>query len=175
LHAPILVITTGGTIDAEPYGAAPPIMITPRGASLVPDALASMGLKDRCCFYHYFAKDSKDFNAGDLEFLSRLIREQQYERIIITHGTDAMPENSRALAALLDGVDKKVVFTGAMLPLSQPDARSDGFDNLAYAVEHIDQFPSGVSVVMHSRRFGIAKLYKDFSRMEMREGEPPGR
>jgi L-asparaginase len=175
MPGPILIITTGGTIDAEPYGATIPEMITPRGSSLVPQAVESLGLKEVCAFYHYFAKDSKDFKTEDLEFLAQLIREQQYGQVIITHGTDAMPENSRALAALLGDTEKKIIFTGAMLPLSQPDRRSDGFDNLAFAARNIENFPSGVSVVMHGRRFGIATLYKDFTRMEMREGTPPSR
>src|SRR5687767_2418054 len=37
-------------------------------------------------------------------------------QIVITHGTDTMPETARLLQQRMDGRDKTIVLTGAMVP-----------------------------------------------------------
>jgi L-asparaginase/Glu-tRNA(Gln) amidotransferase subunit D len=75
-----------------------------------------------------------------------------------------MPDNARKLQALLteNGITgKTVVFTGAIKPLANR-RNTDGWGNLAYAINHLAEFGQGVHIVMHNQHFAIEGLYKDF-------------
>ncbi|HCM76877.1 MAG TPA: L-asparaginase 1 [Cytophagales bacterium] len=52
---------------------------------------------------------------------------------VVLHGTDTMAFTSSALAFMLEGLAKPVIFTGAQLPISEP--RSDARENLITALE----------------------------------------
>jgi L-asparaginase/Glu-tRNA(Gln) amidotransferase subunit D len=158
--AGILFILSGGTIDAEPY-AATPKNITPLSESVVPQAVEAMGLAAGCRFQKWKMKDSKDFTDADMQELAQLVKESPEHTVIITHGTDHMPQNSRRLAELLKGTDKRVVFTGAMEPLSHGPS-SDGFGNLTTAITEAAGKTAGVHVVMHSQWFPPEGLRKHF-------------
>ncbi len=179
-----LIIMTGGTIDAEAYPDPkhPPHNATMLTNSLIPGTLAEMGFDKRCDYLPWKAKDSKNFTTGEMRDLAKIIRTAQHRNIIITHGTDAMPEHSRKIATLLqkpepdlrndagagrfirgEGVvhDKTVVFTGAMMPLAN-GPMSDAYQNLAYIFKHMDDWQPGVRVVMHGASFEPFGLTKDF-------------
>lgn len=166
----ILVIMTGGTIDAEAYPdpANPPPNAVPLKDSAVPDALHAMGYDDDCRCYQWLMKDSKEFTERNLDELATMIRERRAQHIIITHGTDRMPENSRDLMKFLGSTDKTVIMTGAMIPLAN-GKESDGYENLRFAVENIEKWPPGVHVVMHGRRFDPARVRKNFSSLRFEE------
>jgi len=158
----ILVIMAGGTIDAEPYPDPkhPPVYSTTLKESLVPAAMKKLGYE--CRFVQWSMKDSKEIGAGELQELARLIRDSAEREIIVTHGTDRMPENSRALQELLGGTEKIIVVTGAMMPLSN-GPESDGYANLDYAARHIGAWPPGVHVVMHAKHFSPIGLKKNYA------------
>jgi L-asparaginase len=166
----ILVIMTGGTIDAEPYGdpARPPRYAIPLRDSLVPRAVEELGYGADCRFFQWMMKDSKDFSPAEIYALAIFIEQRRAQHFIITHGTDRMPENSRELQKQLAGTEKTVVMTGAMLPLANGPA-SDGYDNLRAAIAHVEQWPPGVHVVMHGRRFDPQKVKKDFATRRFEE------
>lgn len=55
----------------------------------------------------------------------------RYQGVVVVHGTDTMAYTASAVAFLLRGVDRPVVFTGAQRPLSE--VRTDARDNLVDA------------------------------------------
>jgi L-asparaginase len=110
-------------------------------------------------------KDSKDITAEDVQRMAHLIAQAQQDFIIITHGTDAMPQNARMLKALLARdypevlAHKRIVFTGAMEPLTH-GAQSDGYANLKDALRDAK---AGVSIVMHGMVINPDRAVKDFA------------
>jgi L-asparaginase len=70
-------------------------------------------------------------------------------RIVITHGTDTMPETAAVLGAGL--TDKTVVLTGAMVPYKF--GSSDGMFNLGTALAFVQTLPPGVYVAMNGQYF----------------------
>ncbi|MBM3176477.1 MAG: asparaginase [Bacteroidetes bacterium] len=58
---------------------------------------------------------------------------EQQDGFVVLHGTDTMAYTASALAFMLQGLEKPVIFTGAQLPISEP--RSDARENLITALE----------------------------------------
>lgn len=173
-----LVILTGGTIDAEAYPDPknPPPDATMLPESLVPKTLEELGHGARCEIKSWIIKDSKYFTPQELDQLADLIDKSGAKNIVITHGTDAMADNSRhVLQALRQReknvphtqrgqcslLDKRIMFTGAMIPLAN-GAVSDGRANLDYILSHMDDWAPGVRVVMGKQSFDPVGLEKDF-------------
>ncbi len=70
--------------------------------------------------------------------------EKDYDGIIILHGTDTLQYSAAALALAYGGADAPVVLVSGNYTLDDP--RSNGRDNLKYAVEFIKQKIGGVFV-----------------------------
>ncbi len=178
----ILLIRTGGTIDAQPYddvNYAPDFVTTLKdGDSLVMPtirALANHALVDE---YHcgkweegMFVKDSDLFTPQNVLALAHIIKKDERNFFILTHGTDAMAKNAAFLQKLLDGSGKTVAFTGAMVPLSmQHQHPSDGIAGLAYTIDNIAAQPPGVYIVGRATEtgelgfFNPSKVHKDWAR-----------
>jgi L-asparaginase len=81
-------------------------------------------------------------------------------RIVITHGTDTMPETAAVLGPGLNG--KTVVLTGAMVPYTF--GSSDGLFNLGTALAFVQTLPEGVYVAMNGRCFPWHSVRKDKKR-----------
>ena len=71
------------------------------------------------------------------------------DKIVITHGTDTMPETARLLGRNIK--NKTVVLTGAMVPYKF--GSSDGLFNLGSAMAFVQSLPHGVYVAMNGRYF----------------------
>jgi L-asparaginase len=78
-------------------------------------------------------------------------------QIIVTHGTDTMVETARLLSEA--GLDKTIVFTGAMVPYSV--VGSDALFNLGCSVSAVQLLPAGVYIVMNGRVFSWDGVQKD--------------
>lgn len=134
----IVVIMTGGTIDAEPYETTPD-RVTPLAHSVIPDVVRKMGYPENYCdFYPWIMKDSQEFTQAEISELADIIRADDRRNFVITHGTDAMKENALLLDGYLKNSKKIVFFVGAMEPLKHGDA-SDGPANLKKALDTIGQ------------------------------------
>lgn len=141
-----LFICTGGTLDAEEYTDPqhPPAHATMLEGSLATQEIRALmgarGLKEGYDFdiLEWRMKDSKDFTPDDLIELAGLIRTAPAQKIIITHGTDAMAPNARAVKRMLKDSRKYAAFTGAMIPLAN-GRDSDGPGNLCDAVKAVDR------------------------------------
>jgi L-asparaginase/Glu-tRNA(Gln) amidotransferase subunit D len=178
--SPILVIITGGTIDAEAYvdPANPPKIATMLDESAVPAALAQMNLARPYYCFLWLRKDSKEFTEADIKALAQVIKTSGHKDIVITHGTDRMVENSTALHRMLCTPAKqgearsvefgviapsnyRIAFTGSMIPLANGN-HSDGYRNLRFAMENIGDFPVGVWMAFEGKRFDPHRTIKDF-------------
>ena len=78
-------------------------------------------------------------------------------RIVITHGTDTMPETAAVLGREVK--DKTVVITGAMVPYTF--GSSDGLFNLGTAMAFVQTLGPGVYVAMNGRCFPWDSVRKD--------------
>ncbi|MBI4351594.1 MAG: asparaginase [Elusimicrobia bacterium] len=87
------------------------------------------------------------------------------KRIVITHGTDTMPETARLLGRSIK--DKTVVLTGAMVPYKF--GSSDGMFNLGSALSFAQTLPPGVYIAMNGRYFNWDNVRKNKAKGEFEE------
>ena len=131
----VLLITTGGTIASREgdSGLAPGMPLT--------ELLRYLdGLTDR---YRIETKellnlDSSNIQADEWILIARTVYAalDDYDGVVITHGTDTMAYTAAMLCFMLRGLRKPVVLTGSQMPIGDPltDARSNMFTAFA-AVE----------------------------------------
>ncbi len=95
------------------------------------------------------------------------------DKIVITHGTDTMPETARLLGRNIK--NKTVVLTGAMVPYKF--GSSDGMFNLGSALSFAQTLPPGVYIAMNGRYFDWANVRKNKALGEFEEtgAKPAGK
>lgn len=101
--------------------------------------------------------DSLDMTDADRQVILDQCRSAPEDRIVITHGTDTMPETARVLAANIQ--NKTIVMTGAMIPYKF--GSSDGLFNLGSALAFVQTLPQGVYVAMNGRCFPASQVRKN--------------
>lgn len=87
------------------------------------------------------------------------------KHIVITHGTDTMPDTARVLGPRIK--DKTVVLTGAMVPYKF--GSSDGMFNLGSALSFAQILPPGVYIAMNGRYFNWYNVRKNKAKGEFEE------
>lgn len=87
------------------------------------------------------------------------------EHIVITHGTDTMPETAAVLGPAVK--EKTVVLTGAMVPYKF--GSSDGMFNLGSALSFAQTLPHGVYIAMNGRYFNWYNVRKNRAKGEFVE------
>ena len=130
----LLVIYTGGTIGMQQADNG----LTPSGnfAQRMEKALSQLPIAQQQLLPAYDVVsyptliDSSTATPLNWQQLASDItaRLTEYRGFVIIHGTDTLSWTAASLAYQLQGVDRPVVLTGAMLPLEAPN--SDGLDNL---------------------------------------------
>jgi L-asparaginase/archaeal Glu-tRNAGln amidotransferase subunit D len=93
--------------------------------------------------------DSLEMTDTEREVIALNCQKAEEDRILITHGTDTMPETAAYLAS--KDLGKTIVLTGAMIPYKF--GSSDGFFNLGSALAFLQTLPAGVYVVMNGRYY----------------------
>lgn len=86
-------------------------------------------------------------------------RAAEEKAIVVIHGTDTMAETARVVGSA--GLDKTVVFTGAMIPYSVQG--SDALFNLGFALALSEVMARGTYVAMNGRAFPWDGVRKDKS------------
>lgn len=144
----ILLLTTGGTIAS-----------TPTGQGLAPgmaggDLTRRMG--SLCDHYHITVRDilrldSSNIQPEEWQIIARAVYETRndYDGIVITHGTDTMAYTSSILTFMLLGISIPVVVTGAQLPIDHP--LTDALENLRTALAMAASGIGGVFVAFDRR------------------------
>ena len=150
---PILVLTTGGTIDKNYFDKLSEYKIVD---SAIDDLLEEGRVTLPFRVVELMRKDSLELTSEDRELLCDTARTAPESRIVVTHGTDTMTDTAKVLAGI-EG--KTVVLTGALSPARF--AESDASFNLGMAWATAQIAPPGVYITMSGQVFDGLKVRKD--------------
>jgi L-asparaginase len=150
---PIVIVTTGGTIDKAYFDALSAYQI---GEPIVKKVLDVANVEHPYRVVELLRKDSLELTDADRETLCQTVAALETTRVIVTHGTDTMTESARALAAV---AGKTIVLTGALSPARFSE--SDATFNLGMAFGAVQSLPAGVYIVMNGRVFRGDRVRKD--------------
>ncbi len=151
----ILIVNTGGTFNKY---------YDPLKGELVVDqeekALKALADAWMCEFeiINIIGKDSLQMNNHDRLELLAILSQSDATRIIVVHGTDTM----HLSAAYVDDaeMEKKVVFTGAMVPYAIDPVEATANFALAYgALLNISE--DGIYIAMHGLCEHFSRIRKD--------------
>lgn len=109
-------------------------------------------------------KDSLEMDNDDRAVLATAIAQSDEKRIIVVHGTDTMDLSAASVERL--GLEKVVVFTGAMIPFSIDKVEATA--NLSMAIGYAQGAKNGVYIVMQGvmGNFGQVKKNKSAGKFE---------
>jgi L-asparaginase len=150
---PIVVVTTGGTIDKIYFDALSTYQV---GESVVKKLLEVGRVSYPCQIVDLLRKDSLDLTDEDRELIRDKVANLPTNRIVITHGSDTMTETARALANIRD---KTIVFTGSLSPARFSE--SDATFNLGMAFATVQVAPPGIYIAMSGQVFRADRVRKD--------------
>jgi len=150
---PIVVVTTGGTIDKLYFDALSEYQV---GESVVRKLLATARVEYPFQVVEALRKDSLELTDADRDVLHGCVAALPGSRVIITHGTDTMTLTAARLASI---PGKTLVLTGALTPARFTE--SDASFNLGMAFAVAQTAPAGVYIVMNGEVFPAATVRKD--------------
>ncbi|GAM05837.1 asparaginase domain-containing protein [Novosphingobium sp. MBES04] len=152
-HSPILVVTTGGTIDKHYFDALSEYQIT---ESVMGKLLETARVAHPFRVVELLRKDSLELTEEDRDLIAQTIGAAPETRIVLTHGTDTMTETAQALAGIKD---KTIVLCGALTPARF--AESDAAFNLGMAFATAQTAAPGVWITMSGTVFNGLQVRKD--------------
>lgn len=154
----ITVLNTGGTFNKR-YN---PIT----GQLEVPTDNIALDKIIKSCFNVEFdiknivSKDSLDFTQEDRGTILENIKNSTSDKIIIIHGTDTVDLTAQFIDGKVEG--KKIVFTGAMVPMSIDEVEATM--NFSQAIGFLNApIENGIYLSMHGSVIEHSKLKKDRS------------
>jgi L-asparaginase len=157
---PLLVVTTGGTIDKVYFDARSDYEV---GESMVAELLRQARVRVPFEIVPVLAKDSLDITDADRTLIRECIRARPERRVVVTHGTDSMVETARVLRGL---EDRCIVLTGALAPARFVETDAPFNVGMAFAAAQV--LPPGVYIAMNGRVFRGDRVVKDPKRNEFR-------
>ncbi len=149
---PILVLTTGGTIDKAYFDATSQYQISD---TMIARLLEVARVTHPFVIEEVLRKDSLELDDQDRAGIAERVAAAPSERIVITHGTDTMTVTAKALAGI---ADKTIVLVGALAPARF--AESDAAFNLGMAFATAQVAPPGVYVAMNGSVFAAGTVEK---------------
>jgi L-asparaginase len=102
--------------------------------------------------------DSLQMTDADREIIIYSCKKTEFNKIVITHGTDTIVSTAAAIAK--HEIPKTIVLTGAMIPYAFGTS-SDGFFNLGASLAFVQTLPFGVYVTMNGRYFAWDQVKKN--------------
>ncbi|KXK39842.1 MAG: asparaginase [Saprospiraceae bacterium] len=102
--------------------------------------------------------DSLEMTDADREIIVYSCRKAEYDKIVITHGTDTMVKTAEAIAK--HNIAKTIILTGAMIPYAFGTS-SDGFFNLGAALAFAQTLQHGVYITMNGRYYNWNNVRKN--------------
>ena len=150
---PVLILTTGGTIDKIYFDALSDYKV---GDSVVSRLLEIARARRSFRVQEVLRKDSLELTDEDRALIRRQVLEAPESHVIITHGTDTMTETAKVLADL---PDKVIVLVGALAPARFGE--SDASFNLGMAFAAMQLCAPGVHIAMSGSVFAADKVIKD--------------
>ena len=104
------------------------------------------------------SKDSLEFTQEDREIILETILNSKNDKIIIIHGTDTIDLTSKFIEDKIAG--KKIVFTGAMVPMSIDEVEATM--NFSQAIGFLNApIEDGIYLSMHGVVVPASKLVKN--------------
>jgi L-asparaginase len=155
---PILVVTTGGTIDKVYFDARSHYEV---GESVVDDLLRQARVRAPWELLPVLRKDSLEMTDADRALIRERVAAHPARRVVVTHGTDTMAETARALEGI---AGRTIVLTGSLAPARF--AETDAVFNVGMAFAAVQTLPEGVYIVMNGQVFRAADVRKDPERNE---------
>ncbi len=153
---PILVLTTGGTIDKQYFDDLSKYQIADSTvARLLQVARVTLPVE----IVEVARKDSLDLDDEDRARLVAAVRAAPADRIVVTHGTDTMTTSAAALATV---PGKTIVLLGALTPARFSE--SDASFNLGMAFAAAQLASPGVYITMNGTVFPADGVTKDRER-----------
>jgi L-asparaginase len=150
---PILVLTTGGTIDKQYFDASSKYTIV---GTMMSRLLEIGRVLHPFEIEEVVRKDSLEMDDADRALIASRAAAASASRIVITHGTDTMTETARALAGI---TGKTIVLVGALAPARF--AETDAPFNLGMAFATVQVAQPGVYITMNGTVFEAGKVVKD--------------
>ncbi|MCF7798061.1 MAG: asparaginase [Lentisphaeria bacterium] len=151
---PVRILITGGTFDKE-YNELNGYLYFKD--THLPEMLRTARTNLQINYRTLMMMDSLEMTDADREVIAHNCRVVDEEKIVITHGTDTMPETARYLAERIKG--KTIVLTGAMIPIVF--GSSDGLFNLGAALAFAQVLPPGVYIAMNGKLFDWDNVRKN--------------
>ena len=153
----ILLLSTGGTIASREGG-------NGLAPSIQPDELLGF-IKDINLSYQFDYEDLLNLDSSNIQpeewqIIARRVFKtlDDYDGVLITHGTDTMAYTASALSFMLRNLGKSVVLTGSQLPIESP--LTDAKTNLYTAIAAIDSGIRGVTVAFDRKVINGARAVK---------------
>jgi L-asparaginase len=159
---PILVVTTGGTIDKVYFDARSDYEV---GESVVDEILRQARVRAPWQLLAVLRKDSLELTDADRTLIRERIAAHPALRVVVTHGTDTMTLTARALEEL---PGRTIVLTGSLAPARF--AETDAVFNVGMAFAAAQTLPEGVYIAMNGQVFAAAEVHKDSERNEFVRG-----
>ncbi len=153
---PILVITTGGTIDKVYFDAKSDFEV---GASMVGELLKEAHVDAPFRTVELLRKDSLDLDDVDRKLIAGCAAAADETAIVITHGTDTMTHTAEVLRGDPRCSGKTIVLTGSLAPARF--AQSDATFNVGMAFAAVQSRQPGVFIVMNGQIFEAGEVRKD--------------
>ncbi len=157
----MIILNTGGTFNKR-YDPIRGELFVPLDDAAVEAVLATfakpMGVRG------IIYKDSLEMGDEDRALLCRRIASLDVQRVVVVHGTDTMDQSAAAVASM--GLDKTVVFTGAMVPWSIDPVEATA--NLAMAIGYAANAREGVHIVIQgvAGEYGRVKKNRELGKFE---------
>lgn len=155
--APYLqIFSCGGTIDKLYFDAKSEYEVgDPQVLSIFQEANVAF----RYSIQSLMQKDSLEMDDADRQLVRQAVENCPVRLILITHGTDRMPDTARALMGI---PEKTIVLTGSMTPARFQ--RSDAEFNIGCAVGAVMCSPPGVYIAMNGCVFPADRVRKNRER-----------
>jgi len=150
----IKLFITGGTIDVDKIEEGDKYIFD---KTKIPQMLEQSKCKVDINNQVLFLKDSIYTTDEDREKILQNCKNCTENKIIITHGTDTMPETAQMLGKVI--TDKTIVLLGAIVPFNQP--KSDALFNLGCAISAVQSLPKGVYITMNGKIFSWDNVKKN--------------
>ncbi|EQB32673.1 asparaginase domain-containing protein [Sphingobium ummariense] len=150
---PILILTTGGTIDKIYFDALSDYQV---GETVVAKLLDIARVRRPFRIEEVTRKDSLELDDMDRALIRARVAAARERHVIITHGTDTMTETAKALA---DVPGKTVVLVGALAPARFGE--SDASFNLGMAFAAAQLAEPGIYISMSGSVFRADRVIKD--------------
>ena len=166
---PVLVLTTGGTIDKEYFDARSTYEI---GEPQIGALLANAGVAFPYTVETLMRKDSLELSDADRQSVARHVLGSGARRVLVTHGTDTMADTARVVAGALAGASSPatVVFVGSLAPARFK--ATDAEFNVGFAAAAVQTLGPGAYVAMNGRVFDPYHVRKDRDRNRFEVSDP---